>query len=53
MKLVLLSRVDNGYYPEKIIEELKKIYPAYIDQDSVSTIPITIKVGETGLTQRN
>lgn len=42
--LKLLWRVDNGYHPEKVIE--KKIYPAYIDQNSVLTIPITIKVGE-------
>lgn len=25
--------LDNGYYAEKIIQELKKIYPAIINQD--------------------
>ena len=29
----ITTLLDNGYYPEKITQELKKIYPAIMDQD--------------------
>ena len=49
MKLVLLSRVDNGYYPEKIIEELKKIYPAIMTKIRLKLSPKPSKLEKENL----